>query len=217
MIRENVKKILADIPENVKVAASTKTRTVCEIEQAIDAGITILGENYVKEAQDKFDYIGRRVSWHLLGHLQKNKVKQAVKIFDLIETLDSLALAETIDKECGKINKVMPVLIELNSAKECSKTGIVPEDLNSFIEKLLSFSNLKLSGLMTMGPLVERPQDIRPYFKQTKEIFDIIRSKYVERLQFNHLSMGMSDTYRIAIEEGTTLVRIGTAIFGERP
>jgi hypothetical protein len=216
MIKENVKKILKDLPEGVKLVAATKKRTVAQIKEAIEAGIEIVGENYVKEAQSKFKIIGKNVKWHLIGHLQKNKVKKAVKIFDMIETLDSFELAQLIDKECRKINKIMPVLIEINIAKEPQKSGIFPQRLEELIEKIIHFKNLKLVGLMTMGPLLDDPQKIRPFFKKTKEIFDKIKNLYQDKLDFKYLSMGMSDTYKVAIQEGANIVRIGTAIFGPR-
>jgi len=216
MIKENVKKILKDLPEGVKLVAVTKKRTVAQIKEAIEAGIEIIGENYVKEAQSKFKIIGKNVKWHLIGHLQKNKVKKAVKIFDMIETLDSFELARLIDKECREINKIMPVLIEINIAKESQKSGIFPQRLEELIEKIIHFENLKLVGLMTMGPLLDDPQKIRPFFKKTKEIFDKIKNLYQDKLDFKYLSMGMSDTYKVAIQEGANIVRIGTAIFGPR-
>jgi len=216
MIKENVKKILKDLPEGVKLVAVTKKRTVAQIKEAIEAGIEIVGENYVKEAQSKFKIIGKNVKWHLIGHLQKNKVKKAVKIFDMIETLDSFELARLIDKECREINKIMPVLIEINIAKESQKSGIFPQRLEELIEKIIHFENLKLVGLMTMGPLLDDPQKIRPFFKKTKEIFDKIKNLYQDKLDFKYLSMGMSDTYKVAIQEGANIVRIGTAIFGPR-
>jgi hypothetical protein len=216
MIKENVKRILKEIPPGVKLVAATKKRTPDQIKEAIEAGIEIVGENYVKEAQSKFRIIGKRVKWHLIGHLQKNKVKKAIKIFDMIQTLDSFELAYLINKECEKINKVMPVLIEINIAKESQKSGVYPNQVEELTEKIIDFKNIKIEGLMTMGPLVEEPQRIRPFFKKTKEIFDKIKKSYQDKLDFKYLSMGMSDTYKIAIEEGANIVRVGRAIFGPR-
>jgi hypothetical protein len=216
MIENNVKKILKELPPNVKLVAATKTRSVSEIEEAIKAGIKIIGENYIKEAQSKFEVIGRKVEWHLIGHLQKNKVKRAVKIFDMIETIDSQELAELIDKECAKINKIMPILIEINIAEEPQKSGVLPHKVEELVEKIIPLKNLKLEGIMTMGPLVDEPERIRPFFRKTKEIFERIRSIYHNELEFRYLSMGMSDTYKIAIEEGANIVRVGSAIFGPR-
>ncbi len=137
-------------------------------------------------------------------------------LFDLFETLDSLELASVLDKECKKIDKLMPVLIEINSAAEPQKTGVLAQDSKEFLEKLLGFPNLKPMGLMTMGPWLDDPKDLRPYFKKTKQLFDEIGQDYGSRLSWQYLSMGMSSSWKIAIEEGANLVRIGTAIFGER-
>ncbi len=215
MIEENVARLLRELPQNVLLCAATKGRTPQEILRAIDSGVKIIGENYIQEAEKKYKIIGKKASWHLIGHLQKNKVKKAVRLFDMIQTLDSVELACLIDKECQKIRKTMPVLIEINIAKEPQKAGIFPEDLDSFVKEIIDLKNIKIMGLMTMGPLLENPQDIRPYFKKTRKLFEEIKSKY-KKLDWKYLSMGMSQTYKIAIQEGANIVRIGTAIFGER-
>ena len=216
MIKENIQKILEELPEGVELVAAAKDRSAGEVEEAIEAGVRIVGENYLKEAQEKFIALGNRAKWHFIGHLQKNKVKKAVKIFDMIETLDSLALAEILDKECKKINKVMPVLIEVNSADEPAKQGVLAGDVERLLDEILQFANLKPMGLMTMGPWLDNPEGLRPYFRKTKDLFDGIKDKYGENLEWIYLSMGMSTSYRVAIEEGANLVRVGTAIFGER-
>ncbi|MCF7907907.1 MAG: YggS family pyridoxal phosphate-dependent enzyme [Candidatus Omnitrophica bacterium] len=216
MIRENIKTILSQLPQGVELVAATKERSSDEINEAIEGGVKIIGENYIKEAEAKFELIGKKARWHLIGHLQSNKAKAAVKIFDLIETLDSLDLAVILDKECKKINKVMPVLVEVNSASEPQKRGVLPDQVETFLNQLLAFSNLKLSGLMTMGPWLEDPEAIRPYFRKTKELFDKIKANYQGKIEMKYLSMGMSSSWRIAIEEGANIVRIGTAIFGKR-
>ena len=216
MIKENIEKILVDLPSGVELVAATKERSIDEIKEAVLAGIKIIGENYVKEAKLKFAAIGKKVRWHFIGHLQSNKVRPAVKLFDLIETLDSLELAAVLDKECSKIDKTMPVLIEVNSGSEPQKQGVLPESVEDFLEKLLPFSNLKPRGLMTMGPWLDDPELIRPYFKKTKQLFDKIKANCVFRPDWQYLSMGMSSSWRVAIEEGANIVRIGTAIFGER-
>jgi hypothetical protein len=216
MIKEKVVEILKTLPPQVELVAAAKGRTLAQVEEAIVAGAKIIGENYVKEAEEKFSVIGNRVKWHLIGHLQKNKTKIAAKIFDMIETLDSMALAEALDKECKKINRIMPVLIEVNSAKELQKSGVLPADVEGFVKEALRFNNLKLMGLMTMGPLLAEPEKIRPFFVATRKIFDTMREIYRDKAEFRYLSMGMSDTYKIAIEEGANLIRVGTAIFGPR-
>ncbi len=215
MIKENFIKIRNEIPTNVELVVVAKTRTVTEVEEAISAGAKIIGENYVKEAEDKYAVIGSKVKWHLIGHLQRNKVKDAVRIFDMMESLDSLDLAAAINKECRKVQKIMPALVEINSAAEWQKAGILPEDLNTFMDELLKLKTIKPMGLMTMGPLLKNPQDMRPYFEKTRELFE--KAKKIFALpDWKFLSMGMSDSYKVAIEEGANMVRIGSAIFGKR-
>jgi len=211
-IRNNTQYILSGLPGHVSLVAAVKSRSVEEILEAIEAGVKIVGENYIQEAEEKFRIIGTKVKWHFIGHLQKNKVKKAVRIFDMIETVDSVEIAAAIDKSCAEIKKVMPVLVEVNSGLEVNKSGILPADLENLIIDLQGFKNIKLSGLMTMGPMLKNPEDYRPYFKDTKALFDKIKST----LDIKYLSMGMSDSYQVAIQEGANLVRIGTAIFGPR-
>lgn len=209
-IRNNIQNILTGLPSHVELVAAAKGRSVEEILEAIEGGVKIVGENYTQEAEEKFSVIGRKVKWHFIGRLQKNKVKKAVRIFDMIETVDSVEIAALIDKSCAEIEKVMPVLIEVNSGKEKNKSGIFPRDLEFLIKDILGFKNIKLSGLMTMGPLLKNPEDYRPYFKETKKLFDKIKINH----DIKYLSMGMSDSYQVAIQEGANIVRIGTAIFG---
>lgn len=216
MIENNVKKIIEELPQGVNLIAASKERDIHQIEKAILAGVRIVGENYVREAREKFEIIGRKVKWHFIGHLQKNKAKIAVEMFDMIESLDSLSLADALNRECGKVNKIMPVLIEVNSASEVQKYGVLPEDARKFLNEILNFKNLKPAGLMTMGPWIERAEDLRPYFKKTKDLFDSIKGSYGDKVGWDYLSMGMSGSYKVAIEEGSNMVRIGTAIFGER-
>ena len=216
MIKENVKKILDELPENVELVAAAKTRTPEEIREAIEAGIKIVGENYIQEAQKAFEAIGKRVKWHFIGHLQKNKVKKAVKIFDMIETVDSYMLAQEIDKRCNQISKIMPILIEINSGKEEQKFGIFPEDALDLIQKISPLPQLKIMGLMTMGPRFGNPEDSRPYFIETRKVFEKIKALNLPRIEMKFLSMGMTNSYQIAIEEKANMIRIGTSIFGER-
>jgi len=216
MIENNFVNVLKQISHGVELVVASKARKVEEIEQVINAGAKILGENYVKEAESKYLSIGNKVKWHLIGHLQKNKAKFAVKIFDMIETLDSFELAEVLDKECAKINKTMPVLIEINSAQEPQKAGILPNDLETFLKEILKLKNICPMGLMTMGPVVTNPEDIRPFFKITKNLFEQIKKLYPQNSNWKYLSMGMSDSFNIAIEEGANIVRVGSAIFGRR-
>jgi len=215
-IREKIEKILREIPDGVILIAATKGRTSEEINEAIEAGIEIIGENYVQEAEKKFKIIGRKVKWHMIGHLQTNKVKKALEIFDMIETVDSEKLAREIDKEAKKRNIVFPVLIEINSGREKQKSGVFPEDAEKLIYEISNYENIKIEGLMTMGPFVKNPEDIRPYFRLTKELFEKFKDLNLPNVEMKYLSMGMSDTWKIAIEEGANIIRIGTAIFGPR-
>ncbi len=216
MIKENVKNILNELPPTVELVAAAKTRSSEEVIEAVNAGIKIIGENYVQEAEKIFEIIGNKVQWHFIGHLQKNKVIKAIKIFDLIETLDSLAIAEEIDKRCAQNNKIMPILVEINSGEEKQKFGVLPEDAEDFIKEIATFKNIKVVGLMTMGPQCGDSEYCRPYFIKTKKIFEIIKELSLPNVQMKYLSMGMTNSYKIAIEEGANIVRIGTKIFGER-
>ena len=216
MIKENVKRILAELPKGVHLVGAAKTRTPAEIQEAIEAGLDIIGENYVQEAEQAFQIIGHRVQWHMIGHLQRNKVKKAVRIFDLIETVDSIRLAMEIDKSCRKIGKTMPVLIEINSGEEAQKSGVLPEDAPTLIQEISVLENVQVKGLMTMGPFTGDPEDARPYFVKTKEIFFRLKQMGLPRVEMKVLSMGMSNSYKVALEEGANMVRIGTNLFGQR-
>lgn len=216
MIKENAQKILNELPQGVELAVACKTRSSEEILEAIDAGVKIIGENYVQEAEEAFNVIGKKAKWHFIGHLQKNKVKKAVKIFDMIETVDSLETAEALDKACAGIGKIMPVLVEINSGREDLKFGVLPEKAEEFIMKLCSMGHIKVAGLMTMGPLTGDPENVRPYFIETKRVFEDIKRKNIPGIDMKYLSMGMSNSYKIAIQEGANIIRIGTKIFGER-
>lgn len=220
MISENVKRILGELPSEVTLVAAAKSRTPAEIIEAVEAGVKIVGENYFQEAEAVFELVGRRVKWHFIGHLQRNKVKRAVQLFDMIETVDSVRLAVEIDKRSAEIGKVMPVLIEVNSGREPQKSGVLPEEVEDLVRKIsatyASLNHIKVMGLMTMGPRFGNPEDARPYFKETKRAFDAISGLNLPNVQMKYLSMGMSNSYKIAIEEGANMVRIGTEIFGER-
>lgn len=216
MIGENVKKILQELPPGVQLVGAAKTRTPEEILEAVDAGLEIIGENYVQEAEAAFAVVGHRVKWHLIGHLQRNKVKKAVPIFDMIETVDSMKLAREIDKVCLKMDRTMPVLIEINSGEEEQKAGVLPSSAASLIREIATLERVKVRGLMTMGPFTGDPEDARPYFQITRELFQEIAGLGIPGVEMKYLSMGMSNSYKVALEEGANLVRIGTRIFGER-
>ena len=216
MIKENVSKILEELPEGVNLVGAGKTRTPQEILEAVEAGLEIIGENYVQEAERAFQVVGGKVKWHMIGHLQSNKAKKAVTVFDLIETVDSIKLARAIDRACGNIDKVMPILMEINSGEETQKAGVMPEDAISLARDMSELNNIKLMGLMTMGPFAGDPEDSRPYFQKTKKLFEEIKEMGLPGVEMKYLSMGMSNSYKVALEEGANVVRIGTKLFGER-
>ena len=216
IITENVKAILAELPPGVELVAAAKTKSPAEVLEAIEAGVTIIGENYVQEAQAAFAAVGRKARWHCLGHLQSNKVKKAVEIFDMIETVDSADLAREIGKRSAALGKTMPILIEINSGEEGQKTGVLPAEAEALIRTIAAIPNVAIQGLMTMGPFEGDPEDSRPYFKRTREIFEAVKNLGLPNVEMKYLSMGMTNSYRVAIEEGANLVRLGTKIFGPR-
>ena len=216
-ITENYHKLRAEIPADVTIVLAGKTRTMSEIAEAIDAGATDIGENYVQEAEQIYNALGEKakvIRWHLIGHLQKNKLHKALPIFDIIETIDSLSLAEAIN---SRAKRVISAYIEINSGKEPQKSGVIPEDAENLIRKISDLEYIKIEGLMTMGPRFGNPEDARPYFKEIKQLFDHLATLNLSNVEMNVLSMGMSNSYKIAIEEGSNLIRVGTIIFGERP
>ncbi len=211
MIRKNVLELKKEIPPRVQILAATKTRSVDEIKEAIDAGIRLIGENYLQEAEKKSS-VKLYAKMHLIGHLQKNKIKKAVEIFDMIETVDSIATAKEIDKRSKEIGKIMPILIEVNIASEKTKSGCNKSDLIDLAEACLDMKNIELKGMMAM-PYSQDEKILRQYFKEAKVLFE--KMKLLDK-KIDTLSLGMSDSYKIAVEEGANLVRIGTRIFGER-
>ena len=200
-IRENVKAILQELTPSVELVAAAKQQTPEKIMAAIEAGVKIIGENYIQEALAAYQVIGHQVSWSFIGHLQKNKVKKAVQIFDMIETLDSLELAEEINKKVALQGRIMPVLIEVNSGHEPQKFGVLPEKVEELARSIVGLPNLKLSGLMTMGPAEGNPEEARPFFRLTKQLFNYLQSLNLPGAELHVLSMGMTNSYRVAIEE----------------
>jgi len=216
MIEEAVKKLRAEIPPGVEIEAAAKTRSPEEISRAVAAGIRIVGENYVQELLRVRPEVKGNPRWHFIGHLQTNKVKKIVGVVDIIETVDSLRLAEEIEKRAGAIDKVVEVLIEVNSGREEQKAGVFPEDAPELIARIAPFPHLSVRGLMTMGPLAGDPEDARPFFRATRELFEQLRASPIPGAEMEILSMGMTNSYRVAVSEGANLVRIGTGIFGPR-
>jgi pyridoxal phosphate enzyme (YggS family) len=203
-------------PDSIKLLAVTKTIPTEYIIKAIDAGITMLGENYVQEAKDKITAIGSRARWHMIGHLQTNKAKYAVTLFDYVHSVDRLELAQELDKRAGLINCKLSVLIEVNVSGEESKSGIPADNAPALIKQIAGLENLAVRGLMTMAPYSNNPENARPYFSALRNLRDNISRQQIPGIQMEELSMGMTDDFAVAIEEGATIVRIGRAIFGER-
>jgi pyridoxal phosphate enzyme (YggS family) len=218
LIRQNVANLLRELPAGVEVVAAAKTRTPEEVMEAVQAGIGIIGENYVKEAKSAYELVGDKARWHFIGTLQMHNVrKAAMELFDMIETIDSLEIAREIDGKCAQIGKTMPVLIEVNSGREVQKSGMMPEDMERLAREISCLRNIKVMGLMTMGPLSADPEDLRPYFAETRRIFERLKALDLPGVEMKYLSMGMTDSYRVAIQEGANLIRVGTKIFGEKP
>ena len=216
MIRENVQTILKELPDGVELVGAAKTRTPEEILEAVEAGLKIVGENYVQEAERAFQVIGNRAKLHMIGHLQSNKAKKAVQVFDMIETVDSVKLGRAIDNACEKIGKIMQILIEINSGEEPQKAGVMAGDAIALIKELAELKNIKIMGLMTMGPFAGDPEDARPYFRKTRDLFRKIAGLNLPGVEMKYLSMGMSNSYRVALQEEANMVRIGTKLFGAR-
>jgi len=222
-IGDRVRNILASLPEGVLLVGAAKMRAPEEARAAIEAGLSAIGHNYVQQAEAMREALRewesqseRQVRWHLIGHLQRNKAQRAVALFDIIETIDSARIAQAVERHCASADKVMPVLIEINSGQESNKTGILPDKAADLAREVAGLEHLRLQGLMTMGPRFGSPEDARPYFRLTKELFDNLSSTDLGDGEMRYLSMGMSNTYGIAIEEGANIVRIGTRLFGER-
>ncbi len=215
-IRDNVSAVLRELPPGVELVAAAKTRTPGEILEAVESGVAIIGENYVQEAQAAFAVVGHRARWHLIGHLQTNKAKKAVEVFDAVETVDSAELGRELDKRCAAAGRTMEILVEINSGREPQKAGVLPEAAEALVRELAGLPRLRVSGLMTMGPFEGDPEDARPYFRETKRLFDALRAAAIPGAAIARLSMGMSNSWRVAVEEGATMVRLGTALFGPR-
>jgi PLP dependent protein len=203
-------------PESIQLVAVSKTIPANKVREAIEAGVTILGESYVQEARNKFNILGTYpVSWHFIGHLQSNKAKYAVRLFDLIHSVDTLKLAHELNEQAKKVNKFQDILIQINISKEASKSGSGIENVAKLIKDIVLFENLSVKGLMAMPPFFNNPEKARPYFIALRNLRDQIQKDF-PGVALNELSMGMTGDFEVAIEEGATFVRIGTAIFGER-
>ncbi len=237
MIKDNIMKIRANIalacskigkdPSDICIIAVTKGRGIEQIREVCAAGLTGIGENKVQEAVIKYNNLsGYRLSvsdsarqpikWHMIGHLQANKAKDAVKIFDLIQSVDSLSLASEINKQAARINKVQDILIEVNVSGEASKFGLKPDELSDNIKAIAQLKNINMQGLMTIAPIMDTPEKARPYFCKLRELKEQINKQMADSVRLSVLSMGMTDDFEIAIEEGANMVRLGRAIFEDR-
>ena len=204
-------------PDEIQLVAVSKTIPAARVEKAIAAGVQFLGENYVQEARDKFDTLSAHpVSWHFIGHLQSNKAKYAVRIFNLIHSVDSLKLAKELNKQAAKNGKVQNILVQVNIAEEATKSGASVAQTRELVSGIGKLENLSLKGLMTMPPYFYEPEKARPFFKALRELRDRIQAENIPNISLKELSMGMTGDFEVAIAEGATLVRIGTAIFGDR-
>ena len=214
-INESCNKINRD-PNEVTLIAVSKTKPVEMLKEAYDAGARVFGENKVQEIVDKYDQMPSDVEWHMIGHLQRNKVKYLMGKVVLIHSVDSLRLAEQIEHEAAKADIVMPVLIEVNVAEEESKFGTTSEAAMQLVEAVSKLPHIKIRGLMTIAPFTDNPEDNRIYFRKLKQLSVDIKSKNIDNVDMDELSMGMTGDYEVAIEEGATMVRVGTGIFGKR-
>jgi pyridoxal phosphate enzyme (YggS family) len=203
-------------PQTVKLLGAAKSQKLELVRSAICAGVHLIGENYVQEAQDKKINISEPAEWHMIGHLQRNKARTAVETFDVIQSLDSIALARELNKEGRKRNKTVRVLVEVNLGGEQSKSGIASDKVENLLRSAEDLSSLRIEGLMAVPPFREDPEDVRPYFKTLRELRERLRELPTTNVDLKELSMGMTHDYVVAVEEGATIVRVGTALFGPR-
>lgn len=226
MLKENLADVEAKIVkacensrrqrDDVTLIAVSKTKPVETLKEAYDLGVRVFGENKVQELTDKYEALPKDIQWHMIGHLQRNKVKYIIDKVALIHSVDSIRLAETIEKEAAKHNITANILIEVNVAKEESKFGLMPEELDELIDKIKDFNHIQVKGLMTIAPFVENPETNREIFRSLRKLSVDISNKNVDNVNVSILSMGMTNDYTVAVEEGATMVRVGTGIFGAR-
>ncbi len=226
MLKENLKRVEDKITascehsgrnrEDVTLIAVSKTKPVETLQEAYNIGVRVFGENKVQELVEKYETLPKDIHWHMIGHLQRNKVKYIIDKVDLIHSVDSLRLAETIDREAKKHNLTANILIEVNVAGEDSKFGVPPEELENLVDGISHFSNIQVRGLMTIAPFVENAEENRAVFARLRKLSVDIAAKNIDNVNMGLLSMGMTNDYEVAIEEGATIIRVGTGIFGER-
>ena len=225
-ISENIKQVLDNVekacrkanrpPESVKLVAVSKTKPNEMLQEAYDIGIRDFGENYVQELCDKIETMPKDINWHMIGHLQRNKVKYIVGKVSMIHSVDSLRLAEEISREAVKKSCTIDILVEVNVAEEDSKFGITVENAPNIIEEMAKLPGISIKGLMTSAPYVTNPEDNRIFFQKLRQLAVDIKDKNIDNISMDELSMGMTNDYTVAVEEGATIIRVGTAIFGER-
>ena len=226
MLKENLESVEEKIQEackksgrnreDVTLIAVSKTKPVETLQEAYDLGVRVFGENKVQELTEKYDSLPKDIHWHMIGHLQRNKVKYIIDKVDLIHSVDSIRLAETIDKEAQKHDLIANILVEVNVAKEESKFGLMPEEVDGFIDEIAKLKHIQVKGLMTIAPFVENPGKNRTVFADLRKLSVDIAKKNVDNVNVSILSMGMTNDYEVAVEEGATMVRVGTGIFGAR-
>ena len=203
-------------PREIRLLAAAKSQSIAALRAAVAAGVTLIGENYVQEAADKRKDVSDTIEWHMIGHLQRNKAKLAVELFDVIESLDSLALARELDGEGVRRGKTIRAFVEVNLGAEESKSGIARQQVSGLFHDLAKLSHLRVDGLMTVPPFRENLEAARPYFRELRELRDQVNEAHMPNIRVNELSMGMTHDFTVAIEEGATIVRVGTALFGPR-
>lgn len=226
MLRENFRQVEENIrracgragrdPGDVTLIAVSKTKPVELLREAYDLGTRVFGENKVQEIVEKYEALPKDIHWHMIGHLQRNKVKYIIDKVDLIHSVDSVRLAETIEKEAAKHDLTANILLEVNVAEEESKFGLKVEEVDQVVDEIAKFSHIKVCGLMTIAPFVENPEENRPYFRRLRNLSVDIGGKNVDNVTMSILSMGMTNDYEVAVEEGATMVRVGTGLFGAR-
>ena len=219
LVEENIKKACEKVGRDVNevtLIAVSKTKPYTAIEEALPTGVKDYGENKVQELCDKYEILPKDIKWHMIGHLQRNKVKYLVGKASLIHSVDSIRLAEQIEKEYAKADEIANILIEVNMAQEESKFGITSEETEQLVREIAKFEHIRIKGLMTIAPYTEDPESNRDYFREIKKLSVDIRDKNIDNVSMSVLSMGMTGDYQVAVEEGATLVRVGTGIFGER-
>ena len=212
MNKEKIQELLTELPKDITLVAVSKMHTKQEVDEAYACGCTIFGENKVQELKEKYD---PNYTWHLIGHLQRNKVKDAVCLANMIESLDSYRLAQEIEKQCDKIDKVMPVLVEINISRDVNKTGILLEEAPAFVKQCMQLPHLDVQGLMCVGPLTEDEEKVEACFERMQALFNKLQAEYGKE-KFRYLSMGMSDDYPIALRYGSNMIRLGSILFGKR-